>query len=284
MKTLGPIEMLSESGQLIADELAAGTGASIAVRELIDGSQRPGLLIWFQDLDEKHGPVAELRPHGLKSHVARLSFGMFSAQVLASIAAADEEAVQLARALFRSVARVAEVTLSKGDLDTWTASQRGFEAKVIHRHHELRPDSEAAITATCRAVMVPLMAAMAELIGYDPVDLAPDPTDPRVEGAMDRTTVRRRERNPRNRLLCLRIHGRRCKGCDLDPAEVYGEGVGVLEVHHLEPLALLAEPRAYNPETDLVPLCPNCHRAVHTQRPRPIELAALREMIRVRRD
>ena len=69
-----------------------------------------------------------------------------------------------------------------------------------------------------------------------------------------------------------------------DDPGIYGEGVGVIEVHHLEPLALLVDPRAYNPETDLVPLCPNCHRAVHTQRPRPIELEALHQMIRERRD
>jgi 5-methylcytosine-specific restriction protein A len=276
--------MLAAWSQLIADELATGTGASIAVRELLDGKLRRGLRIWFDDLDELHGPVAELRPHGLKSHAVRLFFGPFSARVLANIAAANEEDVLVARALVRSVARIAEVTLSSGDLDTWSASQAGFETMVVHRHHELHPDSEAAITETCRDVMVPLMAAMAELIGYDPIEVDADPTDPQIEGAIDRATVRRRERSPRNRLLCLRLHGRRCKVCDFAPAEVYGDRVDVIEVHHLEPLALLPEPRAYNPETDLVPLCPNCHRAVHTQRPRPIEPAVLREMMHARRD
>lgn len=275
--------MLSEWRQLIADELATGTGASIAVRELLDGRLRRGLRIWFDDLDELHGPVAELRPHGLKSHAVRLFFGPFAASVLANITAAAEEEIKVARALLRSVARVSEVQLSSGDLNTWNAAQPGFEAMIVHRHHDLHPDSEAATTDTCREVMVPLMAAMAELIGYDPIEVDAVPTDPQLEGAIDRATVYRRERSPRNRLLCLRVHGRRCKACDFDSAEVYGEGVDVIEVHHLEPLALLVEPRAYNPETDLVPLCPNCHRAVHKQRPRPFELAVLREMIRGRR-
>ncbi len=275
--------MLSEWRQLIADELATGTGASIAVRELLDGKLRRGLRIWFDDLDEMHGPVAELRPHGLKSHAVRLFFGPFSARVRANITAAEEEDVKVARALIRSVARVADVRLSSGDVDTWSAVQPDFVATVVHRHHDLHPDSEAAITDTCREVMVPLMAAMAELIGYEPIEVTAGSMDLQIEGAIDRATVRRRERSPRNRLLCFRIHGRRCKVCGFDPAEVYGEGMDIIEVHHLEPLALLAEPRAYNPETDLVPLCPNCHRAVHTQRPQPIEPGALGHMIEAHR-
>jgi 5-methylcytosine-specific restriction protein A len=276
--------MLSEWKQFIADELAKGTGASIAVRELTDGKLRRGLRIWFNDLDELHGPVAELRPHGLKSHAVHLFFGAYSGSVLASISRAGEEDVQLARALVRSIAKSADVTLSSGDLDTWNASRPSFETRVIHRHHDLHPDSEAAITETCREVMVPLMAAMAELIGYDPIEIKTDPTDQQVEGSISQATVRRRERSPRNRLLCLRLHGRRCSVCDFAPAEVYGDGVDIIEVHHIEPLALLTEPRPYNPETDLVPLCPNCHRAVHTQGPRPIEPAVLRGMIQAYRD
>lgn len=275
--------MLSEWRQLIADELTIGTGASIAVRELFDGKLRRGLRIWFDDLDELHGPVAELRPHGLKSHAVRLFFGPFAARALASIAAADDEDVKVARALLRSIARRAEVRFSNGDLDSWSASQPGFEVMVLHRHHQVHPDSEGAITDTSREVMVPLMAAMAELIGYDSIEVETPHIDSQVEGALDVVEVRRRERSPRSRLLCFRLHGRRCKACDFDSTEVYGDEIDVMEVHHLEPLALLAEPRAYDPESDLVPLCANCHRAVHRQRPRPMDLAALRDLIQVRR-
>ena len=35
----------------------------------------------------------------------------------------------------------------------------------------------------------------------------------------------------------------------------------------IEPLADLDQPRAYDPSTDLIPLCPNCHRAIHRQTP-----------------
>ena len=57
--------MIAGKKDLILRELEEGTGAAIAAAVDISGL-RSGLRIWFGDLDEKHGPVAELRPYGLK--------------------------------------------------------------------------------------------------------------------------------------------------------------------------------------------------------------------------
>jgi len=133
-----------------------------------------------------------------------------------------------------------------------------------------------AVARTAGNVMVPLMASMAELIGYDPAeDVVGD-----IEGSIIEETIRRRERSPRNRLLCLSIHGHRCAACGFVPDGVYGDARGIMEVHHLEPLGLAELPRKYDPRTDLVPLCPNCHRAIHTRRPVPYTLEELKEVIR----
>ncbi|MEI4488851.1 HNH endonuclease [Frigidibacter sp. MR17.14] len=260
--------MLISRRELIARELAEGTGATIAVG-FLDGGLRRGLRIWFDDLDDKHGPVAELRPYGLKSHQVQLAFGPFSARVLATIRAAEAEDIQLARSLVRSVARIAEVAVTGQHLTDWTVADARFGISATFRHHTINPDTDEAVIMTCREVLVPLMAAMAELIGYDVVEDATEADHPAVEGALSRATVNRRERNPRNRLLCLRIHGLKCRICGTDPKVVYGSAGGIIEVHHLEPVAMLHEPRPYDPEVDLVPLCPNCHRAVHTRRPWP---------------
>jgi len=120
--------------------------------------------------------------------------------------------------------------------------------------------------------MVPLMAAMAELIGYQ--DAEPEEYD--EEGRITESLIRRRERSARNRLLCLSIHGHRCAVCGLEPEGLYGDAGSIIEVHHLEPVSLLAEPRPYDPAADLVPLCPNCHRAAHTRRPIPWTVEDLR--------
>lgn len=260
--------MLVSRRELIARELAEGTGATIAVG-FLDGGLRRGLRIWFDDLDEKHGPVAELRLYGLKSHRVHLAFGPFAAHVLATIRAAEAEDVQLARSLVRSVARVAEVTVKDQRLDDWTVADARFGITATFRNDTFNPDTDEAVILTCREVLVPLMAAMAELIGYDVVEEVAGTDLSAVEGGLSRTTVNRRERNPRNRLLCLRIHGRTCRICGTDPEAVYGAAGGIIEVHHLEPVSMLHEPRPYDPEADLVPLCPSCHRAVHTRRPWP---------------
>jgi 5-methylcytosine-specific restriction protein A len=123
------------------------------------------------------------------------------------------------------------------------------------------------------------MAAMAELIGYDMLDERVADEAPAFEGAVLQSVVNRRERNPRNRLLCIRIHGEKCKSCGLDPKKKYGAAGSIIEVHHLEPLATLVEARPYDPRKDLVPLCPSCHRAAHTRRPIPFSLNELVELM-----
>jgi 5-methylcytosine-specific restriction protein A len=123
------------------------------------------------------------------------------------------------------------------------------------------------------------MAAMAELIGYDVIEEEHE-EDHAIEGTVLVSTIKRRERNPRNRLLCIRLHGERCACCGLAPRTVYGDAGGIIEVHHLEALSLQEVPRPYDPAIDLAPLCPNCHRAVHTRRPIPLGLDELRAITR----
>jgi 5-methylcytosine-specific restriction protein A len=66
--------------------------------------------------------------------------------------------------------------------------------------------------------------------------------------------------------------------CGLEPRRVYGEAGSIIEVHHLEPVSSLVEPRPYDPRTDLVPLCPTCHRALHTRRPIPLSIEELKTL------
>lgn len=270
--------MLAAQESLIARELLEGTGAAVSVTQ-IDTGLFTGLKIWFADLDEKHGPVAELKPHGLMSHAVTLRLGAFSGSVIRQMASADFEHMQLARALVRSIMQNADVKIVGQSLDDWEVRDGTFKMAAIKRHENIATNSAEAAAATSRDVIVPMMAAMAELIGYDVIQEHGKPEVPEVEGGLSRAIVSRRERNPRNRLLCLRIHGAICKVCGTDPTAVYGPAGSIIEVHHLEPISMLTEPRPYNPETDLAPLCPNCHRAVHTSRPWPLSLEQLSLMM-----
>jgi 5-methylcytosine-specific restriction protein A len=114
--------------------------------------------------------------------------------------------------------------------------------------------------------LMPLQAeeeAGTELIGYP-------------EGAKTTVSVNRYERDRRNRAAALAIHGYRCKGCDRLMSEEFGDVAATLiEVHHTTPVHALGPGYRINPETDLVPLCPNCHSVAHARNP-PLSIAEIR--------
>jgi predicted HNH restriction endonuclease len=91
----------------------------------------------------------------------------------------------------------------------------------------------------------------------------------------------RYERNPHNRLKAIEIHGLACFGCEFDFEEVYGEkGKGFIEIHHIHPLSEIKEAMNINPETDLLPICSNCHRMIHRDRNKVLTIDELRDIIR----
>lgn len=271
------VKMLGEKRDLILRELLEGTGAAFAATEDRNGL-RHGLRIWFADLDEKHGPVAELRPFGLRGYQVNLFFGNFSGEVISQIGKAAQEDVQLARALVASIRAGVAVEILGQHPEDWSVVDGAFRIRATIRDQE-HPHEDAALVEICHDVIVPIMAAMAELIGYDLIDEQEADETPAFEGAVLKSVVKRRERNPRNRLLCIRIHGEKCAVCGLEPKAKYGEAGSIIEVHHLQPLALLAEARPYDPRIDLVPLCPGCHRAVHTRHPVPFSLKELTDLM-----
>ncbi|GAA6164008.1 hypothetical protein NBRC116590_17120 [Pelagimonas sp. KU-00592-HH] len=270
--------MIASKRDLIVAELEEGTGAEIAV-SLDKGGLRSAMRIWFDDLDEKNGPVARIRPHGLKAHRVQLSFGHFSGEIIRQIRKASNEDVQLARALVNSIDPSVKVSFGDQPQEKWLVENGSFQIEATIRH-VLSADTDEAVSRTCREVIVPLMAAMAELIGYDVVEEELGTNGPVLEGGLKPTVVNRRERNPRNRLLCIRLHGEKCAACGFEPRERYGIAGGTIEVHHLEPLGNLSTSKPYDPATDLVPLCPNCHRAVHTKRPIPWSLSELQDLMK----
>ena len=261
--------------ELLREVLEQGIGADIVV-ETDSSGLRTGLRSYFAGLTQNQGPVCTIVPSGLKRHIVTVRFGKFSIPCIAQMQAASEERQLVARALVHEVTKAGEVILlPEQQLDSWSITGPAFAIEVVVREVEDHA-SAGAVAHTASKVMVPLMASMAELIGYDEAESATGD----IEGSIVEETIRRRERSPRNRLLCLSIHGHRCAACGFVPAGTYGEAGGIMEVHHLEPLGLTELPRHYDPRTDLVPLCPNCHRAIHTRRPVPYTLDELRETMR----
>jgi len=262
---------------LLRDEAWRGVGAEVIVSP--DESQlRSGLRVHFAGFGPEEGPRFRIFPSGLKRHTVTLEFGRFARPCIEQMRAATPERVAVARALVRQLASDYEVVITpdRGG-ENWEITGGDFRISVTV-HNIADPQGDAALSRTAQNVIVPLMAAMAELIGYD--DLAEPEAEYDVEGGLTEATVKRRERSPRNRLLCLSIHGKRCAICGFAPTDLYGDAGNIIEVHHIEPVSRLLEPRVYDPATDLIPLCPNCHRAVHTRKPVPLLPTELRVMLR----
>ncbi|WP_420596157.1 HNH endonuclease [Deinococcus sp.] len=99
------------------------------------------------------------------------------------------------------------------------------------------------------------------------------------EGAARQVLVNAHERNPAAREACIAYHGSFCAVCDSDLEEFYGPiAYGFIHVHHLKPLSEIGEGYSVDPETDLVPVCPNCHAMLHRRTP-PLTVEELRERI-----
>ncbi|WP_408313283.1 HNH endonuclease [Paraburkholderia sp. RL17-347-BIC-D] len=79
------------------------------------------------------------------------------------------------------------------------------------------------------------------------------------------------DRSPTARQACIAHHGYKCAVCGFCFEEKYGAlGAGYIEVHHLNQVADIDEEHLIDPITDLRPVCANCHRMLHKQRPPPV--------------
>jgi len=261
---------------LIQQSLSFATGADIEIaQKKVKG--RDFIEIWFSQLDKVGGPIIELSPKGTRRHNVKLRFGSFSQAVIEIIKGADSESKQLARLLIGQLDKQFGVTFSPEiDHDNWSIDDRDFGFEIERKGiDDYFSDSE--ITETCTKIIAPVLGALAELIGYEELpETQSIEYSSQKEGAEYFSKVLRRERNPRNRLLCLEIHGDRCTICGFSSENHYPSMGSIIEVHHIEQLSDIDRPRAYDPVTDLIPLCPNCHRAIHKKRP-PYTPSQLRE-------
>lgn len=97
-----------------------------------------------------------------------------------------------------------------------------------------------------------------------------------IEGGQRVYYTTRYERNARCREQAIKIHGCKCLVCGFDFQDIYGEiGKGYIEIHHRNPLFSLDAEVEVHPETDLAPVCSNCHRMLHRRRDRIITIEEL---------
>lgn len=103
-----------------------------------------------------------------------------------------------------------------------------------------------------------------------------------TEGRRREITTKTYDRSPLARQECIKYHGYNCDVCGLNFEETYGPiGTSYIEVHHLRPVADVDAEYLIDPIKDLRPVCANCHRMLHKQRP-PLSIEELRKRYKSR--
>lgn len=252
--------MIESKAEILKSVILQETGAEVIVQ--IDASGlRNGLRVHFAGWTRQEGPVFVLRPSGLNRHVIEFHFGKYAKPCVKHIVdCLTPERNAVAWAFIQQLIGKFDVKLFPLDQSGLWIISHELKIKVTLRGVESL-HGDAALEKSASEAMVPLIGAIAELLGVE--DSALDTLNS-TEGAIKQALIHRRERSRRSRLLCISIHGCVCKVCGLDPSTKYGsEGPRIIEVHHIEPLSELSVPKPYDPSVDLIPLCPNCHRAIH---------------------
>ncbi|MDN4619756.1 HNH endonuclease [Paenibacillus sp. PsM32] len=141
-----------------------------------------------------------------------------------------------------------------------------FEGKELNEVLNILKKQDESFT---EAVRLLILLTDEELINNINSDLKAELEEEghRIEGQVKYYYGKRYERDSKNRLLAVKKHGLNCYTCGFNFEAVYGErGKDFIEVHHIKPLSTLEEATEVNPETDLVPLCANCHRMIHRRK------------------
>ena len=259
--------------------LEQGVGTRIEAKTL--SQNRNGVRVWFTEYDPLEGPVFELESSGISRHRVSLKLGKFSGNFLKLVAEASDDTETNARAILRSIQRVenCEIVFSgENTLSDWSLNHASFQISATRTDiNDFRSLQSFSKTATL--LVIPIMSAVTELVSESEKEEEIPEDENLYEGALLHSVVRKRERNRKLKRLALEIHGKQCAVCGLKPEDLYSDAGDIIEVHHLQPLGTLDSPKAYNPETDLIPLCPNCHRAAHERKPLPFTPEELRSLI-----
>ena len=108
-----------------------------------------------------------------------------------------------------------------------------------------------------------------QMVNEDVYDVDyPEDDEKLYEGALITVKANKYERNQKARRECVAKKGYQCLVCGRDFEATYGEiGKNFIHVHHLTPISSVGKEYELNVDTDLVPVCPNCHYMLHRKDP-----------------
>ena len=121
----------------------------------------------------------------------------------------------------------------------------------------------------CNRVLSPqeyVEQQLARAYGDASCDESPGAAPLLVEGSRCTVELDRFERSRAAREACIAAHGVVCSICGFDFGKAYGPRFGgIVQVHHIVPLSVVDSEHDVDPVADLIPVCPNCHVALHSK-------------------
>lgn len=101
-----------------------------------------------------------------------------------------------------------------------------------------------------------------------------------VEGKKNFYYTTRYERDKSLTKKAKGIHGTNCVICGFSFGQFYGPyAEGLIQIHHLVPLSTFEKAKKVNPETDLVPVCANCHIVIHKKKKNTLSIEKMKQFI-----
>lgn len=158
------------------------------------------------------------------------------------------------------------------------SAEAGFNYGARRGHRDEVVDALSELVG--RPLPYPLYSHAAQSYRALPEEI-PKADEPFTEGATVSIPGNRYERDGAARRACVESSGFRCAVCEVLLSEIYGDAAArLIHVHHRVPLAEIGEAYEVDPESDLIPVCPNCHAVIHRRRPEPYTPEEVRRMIR----
>ena len=151
----------------------------------------------------------------------------------------------------------------------------------LHHLHEHGYEGIPRSVRECKdAELIQFLLFPYQTVNDDVYDVDyPEDDEKLYEGALMTVKANKYERNQKARRECVAKKGYRCLVCGKDFEEQYGNiGKGFIHVHHLTPISSIGKEYQLNVDTDLAPVCPNCHYMLHRKDP-PYTIKELQGML-----
>ena len=102
-----------------------------------------------------------------------------------------------------------------------------------------------------------------------------------TEGKQTKRYITVYERDSKLRNAAISIHGYDCVVCGFNFEEAYGDyAKGFIHIHHIVPVSEFGDSKIVNPQTDLVPVCANCHSIIHRKRNNTLSIQEMKRLLK----